>query len=326
MDRAAAIQLREKLRPLAPRRTRGCGVLRYQKHVQLLTKGGVGWWQGVQCCRARVCPPCWISRRAKAAIEVQWVAEERERESGAPSWLGTWTVRHHASDPVTLTRAVRAVWRRMLQRRFWRTFTRELRLEWMCAEEVTRGDNGWHPHLHVLFMPGRPLNAQQIADLEFFGFHVWRQMVVKYLGAQHEPDAEHGFDLTRCDAATYLAKIGYELQDPGTSKGNSPLMLLERGKHDEHALQLYLQLMRARTRARDLTFSRGLAGIRDSLPDQGDPAELLELRGSEWGRLVQLSPLAPLEVAHAQDPEQAAAIARMFLGEIEAVPLPDAAE
>jgi hypothetical protein len=215
----------------------------------------------------------------------------------------------------------------MLQRRFWRTFTRELRLEWICAEEVTRGDNGWHPHLHVLFLPGAPLKAQQLADLEFFGFNVWRQMVVKYLGEQHEPDAEHGFDLTRCDAATYLAKIGYELQDPGTAKGNSPLQLLERGKYDAAQLRHYLDLMRARTRARDLTFSRGLAGIRESMPESDEPAELLQLRGSEWGRLVQISPYAPLEVAErAQDPESAAAAARMFLGEIEAAPLPDAAE
>lgn len=259
---------------------------------------------------------------------MQWVAEERERECHAPSWLGTWTVRHHASDPVTLTRAVRGVWRKMLQRRFWRTFTRELRLEWICAEEVTRGDNGWHPHLHVLFLPGAPLNAQQIADLEFFGANVWRQMVIKHLGPQYEPSAEHGFDLTQCDSAAYLAKIGYELQDPGTAKGNSPLMLLERGKYDEASLQLYLQLMRARTRARDLTFSRGLTGIRESMPETEEPAELLQLRGSEWGRLVQISPYAPLQVAEAaKDPETAAAAARVFLGEIEAAaPLPEAAE
>ncbi|HVJ24366.1 MAG TPA: hypothetical protein VM756_10570, partial [Burkholderiales bacterium] len=229
--------------------------------------------------------------------------------------LATFTVRHQASDHVSLTREVRACWRSLLQRRKWRLWSKQHGAEWICAEEITRGDNGWHPHLHTLLMPQRDIDAEE-AGGEFF--EDWHDTVERRLGPEHCPSWEHGVDLRPCDSATYVTKIGLELTDVANAKGRSPLALLEDAANgDPRGLELYVQLQRERRRARDLSWSRGLKSIRDSLPDRGEPALLLELRGSEWGRLRQLNALAALTVAEQAEPELARAAVERMIGPID---------
>ena len=195
-------------------------------------------------------------------------------------------------------------------------------MEWICAEEVTRGDNGWHPHLHLLCMP-----STRVADPITTGgewYEQWADLVERKLGAEHVPSLEHGLDLRPCTASRYISKLGLELTDAAAVKGRAPLALLEAGE-----LSLYLELMHARTRARDITFSRGLADLRASLPaSELEPAQLLQLRGSEWGRLRHADPLAPLAVAEQATAEEARAMAVWFIGELDDEPaeLPIAAE
>lgn len=322
-------------------RLRQCGAVRYQRTVQLLTAGGaVAWWQGVICCRARVCPPCFVARRFGQALEIEHTVTERESETRQQSYLATFTVRHSAADPVSLTRDVRAAWRFLLQSRAWRTFVKEHQLEWVVAEEVTRGEKGWHPHMHAMLMPRRPFRryagrhasdphrvdmvtidgveravpvapspvweaAGVAGELESYVLlrDLWERAVRRKLGPEHAPDARHGVDVRPCDSAAYLTKLGLELADPAVVKGRSPLAMLEAGDVDR-----YMELQMSRSRARDITFSRGLAGIRDSMPAGEPPAELLELVGSDWFVLRSRGWEKPLEVAErAKDPESAAA-------------------
>lgn len=311
MRRIQSWKLRDVLREHsdAPRRAQHCGVTRYRKTADLvLGEGAVGYWEGVMRCRARICPVCWIGRRAKAAREIAHVVCEREAETGAQSCLATITVRHQATDPVSLTRDVRKCWRLMLQRRRWRKWSATHDLEWICAEEVTRGANGWHPHLHVLLLP-RIAFADPIADAGDL-YEAWADLVEQKLGEKFIPSSDHGCDMRPCDVASYLTKLGLELSDANAIKGRAPLALLEDGE-----LDLYVQLQLARTRARDLTFSRGLKAIRESMPAAELPAELLSVRGTEWGRLRALDPLSSLDIAeHSHDPESAQHALAYWLG------------
>lgn len=297
----------------APRRLRHCGRTRYQKTATLVTSSSSAWWQGVVCCRSRICPVCWVARRARAATEIAFVAEQREQETRCQPFMVTMTVRHHMGDPISLVRGVRKAWRSMLQRRRWRSWAAENQIEWICAEEVTRGPNGWHPHLHLLVLPGREL--QDSCDwLELSGewFEQWAAIVEQKLGPAHVPLPDYGTDLRPIHVTDYLTKIGLELSDANAIKGDAPLALLERGE-----LELYVGLQLERTRARDLTFSRGLKSLRERGLDVGPaelPAELLELSGSDWGLLLHMSPYAPLDIARAaHDPETAQLAARWFL-------------
>ena len=288
-----------------------------------MTTGGAAWWQGVVCCRARVCPTCFIARRFKLANEIEYTVHERERETRRvahaekreppQSMLCTLTVRHHMGDPVDLAKQVRSAWRSLLQTRWWRSFRDRHGIEFVVAEEVTRGDNGWHPHLHALLMPRTAIDLEEgplwkqesgYSPAESDIYELWCEVVEKKLGEAHVPNREHGIDLSPCDSAAYLTKLGLELADPAAVKGASPLALLQDGRIDE-----YMTLQQSRTRARDVTWSRGLKDIRESMPkSSGEPALLAELRGSEWGQLVHAGWKVPLEVAEeATDPEAAAA-------------------
>jgi hypothetical protein len=164
---------------------------------------------------------------------------------------------------------------------------------------VTRGANGWHPHLHVLFL-ARDFPDDYLDEADELS-EAWADEVTKRMGGKHTPSSAHGLDLRPCDVATYLTKLGLELADPRAIKGRAPMALLEVGE-----IGLYLELQLSRTRARDLTWSRGLKEIRESMPATEPPAELTSLSGTEWGRLLHASPIAPLDVQEkARDPETA---------------------
>jgi hypothetical protein len=307
------LEMREQLRdhPELPLRSKHCGRTRYQKTVQLMTAGGAAWWHGVVCCRARVCPSCHVARRFKLAGEVNHVVNEREGETSAQSYLATFTVRHHTADPVTITRQVRHAWRAVLQSRGWQTFRKRHGTEWIAAEEITFGDNGYHPHIHALLMPRQPLavldETWQVdggGRLEVEGLlcDLWSRAVERKLGAEHAPDARYAVDVRECDASQYLTKIGLEMTDPTQVKGCNALELLASGQVDR-----YMELQASRTRARDITFSRGLRDIREAMPAHGEMAELAEVSGSDWGLMYhRMGWRGPLAVAMAaRDPETA---------------------
>lgn len=303
MKRVDAWKLREELRehPAIPSRLRRCGIGRYSTEVKLLTAGEGAWFDGIVQCRSRTCPPCFVARRFRAANEIAHVVTEREHETARQSFLATLTVRHSAGDPVSLTRDVRKVWRRMMQSRRWQTFKREHGVEWIAAEEVTRGEHGWHPHMHVLLMPRKAINTEDVYSAAFDWHGAWSKLVEKYIGRDHVPTREHGCDLQPCDSAAYLTKLGLELADPSAVKGRAPLAMLEHGE-----VERYLELQLSRTRARDITFSRGLRGIRDAMPEGIEPAELATLTGSEWGRIRYAGWAVPLDIAEAAETPEAA--------------------
>lgn len=347
MRRFDSWKLREDVRehPAATLRQKACGSVRYSTHVELrrAAAGGTAWWHGVIQCRARMCPVCWIARRYKAGAEVAWCVGARERETAklaklrelpAPqSYLITLTVRHSASDPVSIVRDVRSCWRSLIQSRAWRKWAADHGVQWICAEEVTRGDNGWHPHLHVLAMPEKKIDPRDSYSLSGLLFMHWARTVARRMGEQHAPQREAkrcrhcgsersrlerervicagcdrewqghaiGVDFRPCDAAGYLTKLGYELADPAAQKGAAPLALLEGGSIDH-----YMELQETRHRARDITYSRGLKGVRDARPDGESPITLLGVRGSDWGRMRAIGWDIPLEVADASESERTA--------------------
>jgi hypothetical protein len=78
------------------------------------------------------------------------------------------------------------------------------------AVEVTHGENGWHPHLHVLIYSESWTDEDR--DLLMAA---WRRIVLAELGAAHVPDAEIGVKwspaIRSAHDAGYLSKLGLEM-------------------------------------------------------------------------------------------------------------------
>ena len=292
---------------LAPYRVRLCGRQRFRKHVDVFCAQGSAWFDGVVRCRTRYCPVCWISRRARAAHEIRWVVDRRCEDTGQVPLLATMTVRHSSRDPVDICRRVRDCWRLHVSGKQWQAYRKGSEVEWITAEEVTFGQNGWHPHLHALLLP-RGKHGDVLARAQWWNER-WCSIVRREMGAEHEPDPLFAFDLRPITAAEYLTKLGLELTDAGAVKGRAPLALLQEGEIDR-----YVELQHSRHRARDLTFSRGLKSYRESLPPPPTPELTLQLRGSEYGRLFELGPDAVLSLLEAAAQGDGVLMAERLLG------------
>lgn len=295
-------------RPDCPPRTRSCGLGRFDAHPELVGLDGRAWWQGVVRCRARVCPVCWVSRRAQLAQEIRSVVELHNCGYQSTPYLSTLTVRHHAGDNVDLVRGVRDCWRAMISGKAWQTYVRRRGgLDYIIAQEVTHGVNGWHPHMHVLLLPR--LNAQSL-DLDLrdadWWFERWSAIVERKLGAAHVPSLARGVDLRRVKIGDYLSKLGLELADSADSKDSmTPLRMLQ-----ERKLDLYMQLCRARHKARDMTWSRGLKWLRAVKPYRPEPVVILAPSAVEYERARAKGPgllLAAVEAAERTGAEGARA-------------------
>lgn len=125
----------------------------------MIASGGEAYWSGlVTCGSVWHCPVCAekvsIARRDQVAEAVR--AHQAE-PCGGVAYMATLTIRHHQFDRlIDLLATIRKAWgklktgaprRRARGRAGWVGDIRSL--------EVTRGANGWHPHLHVLLFLDR---------------------------------------------------------------------------------------------------------------------------------------------------------------------------
>lgn len=79
---------------------------------------------------------------------------------------------------------------------------------WVKSVEVTHGDNGWHPHLHVALFLERELGANEVVTLKKRLFKRWATKAVK-LGLK-APSAARGIDLQQSKRGADLEELaGY---------------------------------------------------------------------------------------------------------------------
>lgn len=198
-------------------------------HIRL---GESGWSFGHlhRCGSAWSCPSCANQISRQRAREVAQAAQwwRAQDESGkADVVLLTLTVRHRPGQDLRILRqGVSHAWRRIEQSRTWR------KLRAVCgmshhirAQEVTWGDNGWHPHLHILLFCRNPnVPPEYFARNEVTGacsgmlVDDWRRMVEDALGKDCMPNRRRALDIERCDDATYIARMGLEVGGPAAKK------------------------------------------------------------------------------------------------------------
>jgi len=147
------------------------------------------------------------------------------------------------------------------------------------ALEVTYGQNGWHPHFHILlFCKNGPAvravpvtcaagsGAALTADFLIEGSNTWRAACVR--NGLPVPSYEHGLRLDDgAQAAKYVSKWGVEDEmtkghiKHGKKEGQTPFDLLRRvlaDKSDKEAARLFREFAKEFKGARQLVWSRGL--------------------------------------------------------------------
>jgi hypothetical protein len=156
-----------------------------------------------------MCPVCQAKISEKRRIELCGGVSTWKERGGAVVLL-TLTVQHHKRDTYEKTlNGLSGAYGKMLNRK-----TGKKALEIMGvsgrirALESTYGENGWHPHYHVLLFLKRPLSSEMLSHFEIVISDLWRSAC---LSSGLNLTNKHGCTLKDGTyAAQYVSKWGIE--------------------------------------------------------------------------------------------------------------------
>jgi Replication protein len=244
------------------------------------------------CGRIWLCPVCSASIRSKRAAELD-VASDAWKHYGGRLMMMTLTVRHSRSVSLdSLLDGLLGAWKDLRGRASYRR-VRELEMGSVKALEITDGENGWHPHLHVLyFVPFEVTDEAAVASIGCLSDE-WIELVTRRLGVS--PTAAHGFDVRMLDGpAAYISKVGPELAMADTkSSSRTPFDRLAAAADGDHvALARWLEYARAIHGKASLMWSPGLRDRFGLEVEQDDAAiaAAAEVVESELGPVVLVIP------------------------------------
>lgn len=221
---------------------------------------------GLQTCGLLwLCPACAAriseTRRRQLNAGLEWAKAQGYRVA-----MMTLTARHGDGDELAaLLSAMKRAKKRLHQHRAWKRLKPDV-VAVLTATEVTHGQNGWHPHFHVVVIVETEEAEAALANLG----DPWRGA----LRAEGLDGAAAAFDIQDASAAgRYVSKwgAGEELTMSGKKKakgkGRTPLQLLEACKAgNKEAGELWLEYAAAfhrRTQLDGLKKLVDLAGLED---------------------------------------------------------------
>jgi hypothetical protein len=268
---------------------------------------------------------------ARRALEIGSLVASATAQ-GVPTALATFTVRHHRGTALAASwGAVSHGWQRATSGKHWIAERDRAGLLGYCrVQEVTYGENGWHPHVHALLFGSGLTDDQALEDLCGPMWARWARAVqrkgldaplpvasewhriehghlagtalgeyltvAKTFGARPDTAAAIGMELTQTQSKVARAVHGthsvWELLDGANNGEVSPL-----GRWRE-----WEEVSKGR---RQIAYSRGLRELFGlTLPEQSDEDIAAEELGSDddtvvvilpegWAVLVAFPPLIP---------------------------------
>lgn len=208
-----------------------------ETHVELLyspSEGRAHYGCLEVCSSVWLCPVCAAKisegRRRELVEAVNAVAA-----GGGAVLHATYTVQHSLGDNLAqLVESFGAAYRRLTGHKAYRALRREYGIIGAVrASEVTHGQNGWHPHYHVLLVLSRPLSKERMDELDCAIRNLW-------VGAARRAGLSmnsHGFRLNKTGGAVadYIAKYGREpAGQPWGIESELSKMHLKSGKQSGH--------------------------------------------------------------------------------------------
>jgi len=236
------------------------------------------------CGLVWVCPTCSTMIRTRRAEELERGTSEWVSRGGSLVMM-TLTVRHNASLPLDRVRAsLQSAWRVEQSRKSYMSL-RELTAGVVRSTEVTIGDNGWHPHLHLLLFVRPGVSSDEVMSLLPALITDWRSLVGAALDDVLPPSVERAIDLTFFDdaaaAAHYVSKIAKEITQSNSKSGRDPFSLLDvEGLARPRAVARFLEYLDSMRGVQSLSWSKGLRallGLSVPLSDEELAQESLEM-------------------------------------------------
>lgn len=236
------------------------------------------------CGSIWACPTCSARIRARRELELEAALREHCSSGGRISMI-TLTMRHTKDQRLAdLIDSLNDAWRRTQRHRRFRRHLAPLLTGTVATLEVTLGENGWHPHLHVLLLEGCDTNPTAVQAAAEHLRALWSRNANarsdRWTLAYGFKHTAFGHDSAR--AARYVTKIAKELTLADTKSGRDPFTLLD--NHDASNTALFIEYATA-THGRQC--HRWSAGLRRALTmDTEQTDEQLAQENAEVGIAV----------------------------------------
>ncbi|MBU9633638.1 protein rep [Burkholderia multivorans] len=262
------------------------------------------------CGSVWTCPVCAakISEHRRAEIHA---ATDTHTKAGGGIYMLTLTFSHKRADDVAkLVKALKRALKLLRDHRTYKQCRQYIDYVGLIrALEVTYGDaNGWHPHVHELWLTAKKLTRAQQRLVQREIYEAWRVACVS--AGLGEPNRKQGVTFIEAESAQeYVVKfgrepkwgVGSELAKSHTKKGRlaslTPFDLLRlAGEGDRRAAALFETFAQAFYGSRQLFWSRGLKklfGIVDMSDEEvaeleTDEAELVtRISADEWRAVLR---------------------------------------
>lgn len=253
------------------------------------------------CASTWDCPVCVAKINERRRIEVKAVMDKWE-SMGGQCLLLTLTCPHYLTDSLSsLVKGQQKAMSNLTSSRNYKLIRSQTGMVGTIrAWEVTFGDNGWHPHFHILLFVRTGLD---LAELEEQFFIAWANAC--RLAKLPEPSRSHGVDLQDgSQAHGYITKhwgLDYEMTKANSKKGKGgqlhPMQLVDLYiEGNKQAGALFVEYSNAFHGKRQLYWTPGLKdyfGIDDKDDEQvaneiEEDAYLLGLlEPSDWKLVVR---------------------------------------
>lgn len=293
-------------------RVRGCSRWRVNggDGVPVVSNGDGSHFANLQrCASIWACPCCSAKIRNRRSDDIERAAQ-LHTERGGTVVMVTLTVRHARGQALrSLVDGVAGAWTGLLAGREAQAFrARHGIAGFIRSMEVTFGDNGWHPHLHVLFFLDGQADDGRLHRIE-------RQLTERWCDQVEAQGLARPLDgiavrLSAGDVSAYVAKvqddesargIAMELtrhdMKEGRRKGRTPFQILRdfRTTGDIADLVRWWEYEAATFGRRAITWS---VGLRSLFPELGAEATDLEVAEAvEGGTVVAIIPPATWKAA-----------------------------
>lgn len=229
---------------------------------------GSATWEGAFRCESTwLCPVCTTLRRQSAATDIAGGL----RGLGGVAQMLTLTIRHEEGTPLPVAlSALDNAWREARHDGTWCRWWKERVRATARAVEVTRGRNGWHPHIHLLLVLDAPLERDPVpgAPGRFVGYERdmlaerWSRAAARgpagcnwrptwfdgvHVSAPSDVSRETSWEV----AARYVCKAGLEIGGMGKGASSTSLWrIAERASRGDDAARAVWHEVAQSTRGR----------------------------------------------------------------------------
>jgi len=248
--------------PMGWKRLCQCGHGMVAGCVEVRNRADGAHFRGLMSCGlVWSCPVCASKVAVERALEVERAVTTHLARGGGALFL-TLTMPHDYGDGLEqMRRTVTGAWSYTLAGRRWVELRKQYGLEFVRVLEVTHGQRGWHPHIHVLLLTRATVSKAEAASIWGHIAGRWTEAITR--AGYREPDQLRCTVVNSGAIASYVSKFGIAAEVAGGTwkqgrNGNRhPFAVLSGAETDARDAALWVEWSEGIRGARQVTWSRG---------------------------------------------------------------------